>query len=585
MTGVAARLAVVVVIAAAALPALLASAAPSRSTALYSGPGFDTCSAPTTATMQSWLASPYRAVGIYIGGVNRACPDGNLSPTWVSGVVATGWNLLPLYVGLQAPCVAQAGLALINPSTATADGSAAADDAVARAGVFGLAAGSPIYFDMEGYKTDSPSCTTAVQSFLAGWVSRLRAHGYLAGVYGSAASTIRDLIPSAGNPATGPDAVWIANWNGQTSVFGDPYVADSYWPSHQRIHQYRGGHKETYAGVTVNIDSNTVDGPVAGPGNVPAPAPPPPPQPQAGSVTTSDGFTTVSWPAGAFTGTPTVTATPTKLSAPVDGFAAGSYVVQLSVTNADGSAVTRFGAPVTVAFRTAAPIAVPALAADGKSWKPLPPTSYTRNADGSLTVSTTSPGSIGLLRDVAPPTTADGPHRPVRAQPPRARLAGAERQQRRPRGVRDHAEREATGRRVPDDTERLSPRVLPERAVGVPRQRQRRGRQRERRLGPGRRPPHPEAGVGTPGDPELGVPALRLAAGGPRRQAPGGAAQAARVVLAVGRLAPAPLPRRLVGPLVRSARPPGSGSRAGWAAGRAGRPSGRRTSSSGCRRS
>ena len=408
MTGVAARLAVVVVIAAAALPALLASAAPSRSGVLYSGPGFDTCSAPTTATMQSWLASPYRAVGIYIGGVNRACPDGNLSPAWVSGVVASGWNLLPLYVGLQAPCVAQAGLALINPSTATADGSAAAGDAVARATAFGLAAGSPIYFDMEGYNTSSPACTKAVQSFVAGWVAALRGRGYLAGVYGSAASTIRDLIPSAGDPQTGPDAVWIANWNGQTGVFDDPYVADTYWPSHQRIHQYRGGHKETYAGVTVNIDSNTVDGPVAGPGNVPPPAPPPPPQPQAGSVTTSDGFTTVSWPAGAFAGTPTVTATATKLPAPVDGFAAGSYVVQLSVTNPDGSAVTRFAAPVTVAFRTAAPIAVPALAASGTSWKPLPSTAYTRNADGSLTVSTTAAGSIGLLRDVAPPTRPTG---------------------------------------------------------------------------------------------------------------------------------------------------------------------------------
>ena len=119
---------------------------------------------------------------------------------------------------------------------------------------------------MEGYKTNSPACTKAVQSFLAGWVARLRSRGYLAGVYGSAASTIRDLIPSAGNPATGPDAVWIADWNGQTGVFGDPYVADTYWPNHQRIHQYQGGHHETYAGVTVNIDSNTVDGPVVGPG-------------------------------------------------------------------------------------------------------------------------------------------------------------------------------------------------------------------------------------------------------------------------------------------------------------------------------
>ncbi len=409
MTGVAARLAVVVVIAAAALPALLASAEPSRSSALYAGPGFDTCSAPSTATMQSWLASPYRAIGIYVGGVNRACPDGNLSAAWTSVAVASGWNLLPLYVGLQAPCVSQAGLALINPSTATADGSAAAADAVVRAGSFGLAPGSPVYFDMEGYKSNSPACTKAVQAFLAGWVAGLRGRGYLAGVYGSAASTIRDLIPSAGNPATGPDAVWIANWNGQTGVFGDPYVADTYWPSHQRIHQYKGGHHETYAGVTVNIDSNTVDGPVAGPGNVPPPvAPPPPPQPTGGSVTTSDGLATVSWPAGAFTGTPTVTATPSKLAAAVGGFGAGSYVVTITAAFPDGTQVTRFAAPVTVAFHTPAPTAVPAFAPDGLAWKPVRAAAVVRAADGTVTVSTTAPGSVGLLRDVAPPTRPAG---------------------------------------------------------------------------------------------------------------------------------------------------------------------------------
>src|SRR5438552_11744036 len=204
MGGVAARIAVGVFL----FGTLIASAAPAAprgaGTSLYSGPGFDTCSAPSLASMQSWLASPYRAIGIYLGGINRACPDGNLSSAWTASVVASGWNLLPLYVGLQAPCVSQAGLALINPSTAAADGSAAADDAVSRAGAFGLAQGSPIYFDLEGYKTNSPACTQAVQSFLGGWVTRLKSLGWLAGVYGSAASTIRDLLPSAGTPA-GPD--------------------------------------------------------------------------------------------------------------------------------------------------------------------------------------------------------------------------------------------------------------------------------------------------------------------------------------------------------------------------------------------
>ena len=47
-------------------------------------------------------------------------------------------------------------------------------------------------------------------------------------------------------------------------MFGDPYVSDSLWANHQRVHQYKGGHKETWGGVTINIDSNYVDGPVLG---------------------------------------------------------------------------------------------------------------------------------------------------------------------------------------------------------------------------------------------------------------------------------------------------------------------------------
>jgi hypothetical protein len=391
VAGVAARIAVGAVLV-ALVGASAAPAAPRGGAALYAGPGFDTCSAPSLATMQSWLASPYRAVGIYIGGVNRACPDGNLSAAWATSAVASGWNLLPLYVGLQAPCVSQAGLALINPAAAAADGAAAADDAVARASFFGLAAGSPLYFDMEGYKTNSAACTQAVQAFIGGWVTGLRSHGYLAGVYGSAASTIRDLILSAGT-LTGPDAVWIANWNGKTGVFGDPYVPDSYWPSHQRLHQYSGGHKETYAGVTVNIDSDTVDGPVVGGGGVAAPPPPPP---QAGSVTSSDGQATVSWPGNALPAGVTLTAVPTTLPSDVNGFAAGSYVLQV------GPPGTTFAAPVTVTFRTPPPHVVPGFSGDGTTWQAL---AATTAADGSLSVTIAAAGSVGLLRDVARPAS------------------------------------------------------------------------------------------------------------------------------------------------------------------------------------
>src|SRR5437867_1906093 len=197
---------------------------------VYTGLGFDTCSAPSASALTAWLASPYRAVGIYIGGLNRACPDGNLSAAWVAGAQGLGWNLVPLYVGLQAPCVTQAGLQEIDATAASSQGATAADDAADRAASFALPPASPIYFDMEGYKTNDPGCSAVVQQFLAAWVAELHARGFVAGVYGSAASTIRDLAALAvSSPASSPDDVWIADWNGLQTVFGDPYVPDGLW--------------------------------------------------------------------------------------------------------------------------------------------------------------------------------------------------------------------------------------------------------------------------------------------------------------------------------------------------------------------
>ena len=53
--------------------------------------------------MSAWRASPYRGVGIYIGGVNMACAQANLTKGWVSHEIASGWHPFPLWVGPQAP--------------------------------------------------------------------------------------------------------------------------------------------------------------------------------------------------------------------------------------------------------------------------------------------------------------------------------------------------------------------------------------------------------------------------------------------------------------------------------------------------
>ncbi len=294
------------------------------------------------------------------------------------------------------------GLALIDPATAADEGVAAANDPAGGAGVLGIAAGVPIYYDMEGYSTRSPACTKVVQTFLAVRVTRLHADGFLAGVYGSAASTIRDLVPSEGTN-TGPDAVWIADWNGNVGVFGDPYVSDDHWPAHQRVHQYRGGHRESYGGITVSIDSDSVDAPVVGPGGV-AGLPPPSPA-QGGSASTTDVATSVTWSSTALPAGATIAATAGALPTTIDGFAAGSYVVQVTATTAKGAPIRRFSAPVIVIFHSPGSGVVPAYSADGTTWQAQ---QTTPAADGSLSMTITAPGSVGLLRDVTAPTRPAG---------------------------------------------------------------------------------------------------------------------------------------------------------------------------------
>jgi hypothetical protein len=245
-------------------PAALAAA--SVGGAAFTGMAFDTCAAPSASTMASWLSSPYRAVGVYIGGSQRACGDGNLSAAWVAAVHAMGWRLLPTYVGPQAPCVNQSGLATISASSAPAQGAANAADAVTQAKRFGMGRGTPIYYDMEGY-SPSAGCSNTVTSFLSGWTSELHALGYRSGAYGSPGSLMTDMsgrLNSAG--FTPPDDVWFAHWNGLRNTSDQasyPGFPDAYW-NHQRVHQYSGNLYQSWGGVGVSIDADWVDGAVAG---------------------------------------------------------------------------------------------------------------------------------------------------------------------------------------------------------------------------------------------------------------------------------------------------------------------------------
>ena len=222
--------------------------------------GFDTCAAPSSSSMSKYWSGPFRDVNIYIGGENRACSQTNLTKSWISTVSGQGWYFIPTWVGPQAPCSGVGATFSSNAATARSQAISQAKSAAAAAKSLGLDK-TVVYYDMEYYPTSSASCNNAVQAFVDGWTSELHTLGFHAGVYGSPIDANVDWHGLDHNP----DAVWLASWNGVASVWGISPLSDTLWKYNQRIHQYRGGHNETWGGITLNIDSDIEDAPVAKP--------------------------------------------------------------------------------------------------------------------------------------------------------------------------------------------------------------------------------------------------------------------------------------------------------------------------------
>jgi uncharacterized protein YraI len=238
---------------------------PAGSTATrFTGLAFDTCTAPTVAQMTAWKSSPYKAIGVYIGGPNRTCAQPQLTPSWVTTVTAMGWRLIPIYMGRQAPCTFRANAVKMSTTAPGNDGVRDAADAVAKAKALGIQQGSAIYGDMEHYDATNTSCRSAVLRYLTFWTTELHRQSYLSGVYAHQDSGAKHLASVYNSTSYArPDALWIARWDLNSSLTGWPTVPNAYWAIGQRGKQYRGDHNETYGGVTLNIDSDRFDAPVA----------------------------------------------------------------------------------------------------------------------------------------------------------------------------------------------------------------------------------------------------------------------------------------------------------------------------------
>ncbi len=233
--------------------------APAPSPGTYNGPAFDACTAPSNKQMNAWLKSPYRGIVVYIGGNSRGCKQPNLTAAWVKTQQATGWHLIPLYVGPQASCSYSKAKNRISVTKPATDAQKAADDAVAQAKKLGLARDSVLTYNMERYRTTDKKCTASVLTFLSAWTARLHDLGYLSGFYSDMTSGVPQVVAAYNRSGfVRPDYVDFARWDGVATVTDADIPAD-HWAPHRRMKQYRGPHKETWGGVTINIDGDHLD--------------------------------------------------------------------------------------------------------------------------------------------------------------------------------------------------------------------------------------------------------------------------------------------------------------------------------------
>ncbi len=249
-------------------PSTLAPSA-TRATQVMVGQGFDKCEVATLSQLQNWWTnSPYDAVNLYIGGSSRACSNAALSASYLAQMAQQGWRFIPTWVGPQAACTSYSSRMSYDATTAYNQGVAQADAAIQVATNLGLTnasqPGTVIYYNLEYYNYSDTTCRNAVKAFITGWSAELQAQGHVAGAYG-AASQVSDW---ANSPHV-PDVVWLAHWlepyqyRSDATVWDPAYVSNTLWMNHQRIRQYSGGHDENWGGVTLNVDSDVIDGIVA----------------------------------------------------------------------------------------------------------------------------------------------------------------------------------------------------------------------------------------------------------------------------------------------------------------------------------
>jgi hypothetical protein len=227
------------------------------------GLGFDVCAAPSPGYMRAWRRySPYRAIGIYIGGSDRSCDQRNLTARWVRLEAAAGWRFVPMYVGPQA--------SFGQLSRPRWQGTAAAADAVQQAERLGFGPKTPLYYDMEPFVARE---SASALLFLSAWTRELHRLGYASGVYSSSHTGVADLARKYRSRRFAmPDAIYDALWNGLENASENVYKRGE-WAGRRRLHQFSGNVLQTFGGATMDVDQDYLDLALTAPGGTTQAAP------------------------------------------------------------------------------------------------------------------------------------------------------------------------------------------------------------------------------------------------------------------------------------------------------------------------
>lgn len=171
------------------------------------------------------------------------------------------WDLAPIWVGPQAPCTSYTNRFSTVAATAYSQGEAQASDAFYEVDtVLQMGSDTPITYDLEAPEQFTSACETAAQSFINGWTHQLAiSPPQTAGVYGSVCDS--DLQGFAGISRP-PEFIYGAWWDNNSATTDMACVSSSSWDDNQRLKQYLGPHDQPSNGVTLDVDSDSVDGPL-----------------------------------------------------------------------------------------------------------------------------------------------------------------------------------------------------------------------------------------------------------------------------------------------------------------------------------